>query len=134
MNDKITINGVEYLRYSLESANYGGISKSFAISQLKHAGIKVSTNRDYCYTPYVGHYALLVEAAKEKEADKILFGIGEQKMVKIWMWFCQKIADHYNYKWLNIHSKKGYTLECHKAMQKYFDWIDYKFMFGGKND
>ena len=51
-------------------------------------------------------------------------------MIKIWMWFCQKVADHYTYKWMNIHSTHGYTLECHKAMQKYFDWIEYKFIFG----
>jgi hypothetical protein len=75
MNDKITIKGVEYVLYSLESANYGGMSKKDAVDALKAEGIKVSTNPRFCHTPYVGHYALLVEASREKDADKILFGM-----------------------------------------------------------
>ena len=75
MNDKITIKGIQYLVYSCERAEYGGISKRDAIETLRAEGIKVSTNRNYCYTPYVGQYALLVEASREKDADRILFGI-----------------------------------------------------------
>lgn len=74
MSDTITIRGVKYIQYSIEMAQFGGIAKRDAIGLLKAEGIKVSTNRDHCYTPYVGHYALLVEASREKDADRILFG------------------------------------------------------------
>jgi len=70
----IRVKGVIYAPYSCLKATEGGMSKDTAVYLLKEAGIKVRTKD--AYTPYVGHYALWVEASKQKEADKILFGIG----------------------------------------------------------
>lgn len=69
----LKINGIEYLLYSVEGHALGGLSKKEAIRQLKEAGIKVVVNSKHCHTPYAGHYALLVEASREADADKILF-------------------------------------------------------------
>lgn len=74
MSDTITIQGVEYELFSIERGDMGGrYSKKETIALLKSKGIKVSTNKNYCYTPYVGHYALLIEKARSKEAEDLLF-------------------------------------------------------------
>lgn len=73
MNHNFNINGTVYELFSIEQARYGGISKRDAIELLKSKGIKVIANRKYCYTPYVGHYALLIESARAKEAEELLF-------------------------------------------------------------
>jgi hypothetical protein len=69
----IRVNHVFYAPYSCLKATEGGMSKETAVYLLKEAGIKVRTKD--AYSPYVGHYGLWVEASKQKEADKILFGI-----------------------------------------------------------
>jgi hypothetical protein len=76
MTDRITVQGVDYLLYSLKNSQHGGINKSFAVARLKHVGIKVIVHADECFfpVPHIGHYRLLVEAAKSDTADTILFG------------------------------------------------------------
>lgn len=77
MRDTISIRGTAYTLFSCERADMGGLySKKEAVRALKDAGIKVSTNPNYCYTIYVGHFALLVEAKYRDEASNILFGTG----------------------------------------------------------
>jgi len=72
MNERtITIKGIEYTTFSLESANYGGISQKDAITLLAENGIKA---RRGAWTPYVGHYGLYVEAKFQDKASDLLFG------------------------------------------------------------
>jgi hypothetical protein len=71
MNERTkTINGIEYTVFSLESANYGGISQKDAIALLAEHGIKA---RRGAWTPYVGHYGLWVEAKYQNRASDLLF-------------------------------------------------------------
>lgn len=77
MNNNTTIKGVEYAGFSVDRAEYGGYNKKDTIATLKAHGIKVNTT--HAYTPYVGHWAMLVEAKYEKEVSDWLWSQGELK-------------------------------------------------------
>lgn len=72
MDNIVRVGKTEYVRFSLERKDMGGrYSKQEAIALLKQNNIKVTTTG--AYTPYLGHYALLVEAEFEKKASDLLF-------------------------------------------------------------
>lgn len=73
-NGKVTIKGIKYTTFLMEMSRYGGMTKETALYLLRSAGVKVSTNRDYCYSPYSNCYAILVEESKVKKANRILYG------------------------------------------------------------
>lgn len=67
------IGNTEYVLFSIERADMGGRwNKKETLEQLKQAGIKYSTKD--AYSGYVGQYGLWIEAAKEREAEELLFG------------------------------------------------------------
>ena len=65
------IKGVEYVSFSVEMAQFGGMSKADAKELLKEAGIKFSFSD--AYTPFVGHWAVWIEKSRSDDAEKILF-------------------------------------------------------------
>ncbi len=67
------IGNTEYVLFSIERADMGGgLNKKETLALLKENGIKYSTKD--AYSCYVGQYGLWIEAAKENEASKLLFG------------------------------------------------------------
>ena len=71
--DTIIIKGVEYVSFSIERADMGGrMSKKESLQELKTRGIKYNLSR--AYTPFVGHWAVLIEKSREKEAEELFFG------------------------------------------------------------
>jgi hypothetical protein len=65
------IKGIKYVEFSCLKASEGGIAKTDALAILKEHGIKA---RGGAYSPYVGHYGIYVEEAREQEASNLLFG------------------------------------------------------------
>lgn len=77
--DTHRIGKTEYVGFSVESSLYGGYTKKNTIAELKRHGIKVSTTN--AYTPYVGQWAMWVEAKYESE-------------VSDWLWSNGNLTDH----------------------------------------